>query len=162
MYDLPTLQTYISDLKNATGKPVTTTEEWGDYNDPALINTGDWIFCNTHPFWAGITNAAIAASWTENLYLDLKIRAPGKLVVFKEVGYPTQGNPDLSEQLQKDYYELLKTTQTKFVNFEGFDQWWKFGSVVEPYWGFFDKDRNPKLAVSTLCPNAVKEWKDYE
>ena len=85
--------------------------------------------------------------------------------MFKEVGYPTQVDPQVNQQLQRDYYEQLQKTETLFAYFEAFDQYWKTNPAVEPFWGLWDKNRNPKLAVGVIGPkvrSGVMDWERYE
>lgn len=150
-YDLSTLATVIKELKAATGKHVTTTEEIDDYTDDALLATGDWVFPNAHPYFHNQLDPAMAVRWTKAAYEDMAGRA-GRFVMFKEVGLPTAGDARgrLSEEDQKQYYQELAATDVKFVYFEAFDQTWKTTLPIEPYWGIFRADRTPKLLASYL------------
>ncbi len=150
-YDLSTLTLAIHDLKEATGKPVTTTEEIDDYLDETLLAIGDWVFPNAHPYFHNQLNPTTAVSWTEAAYEDV-VRRAGRFVVFKEVGLPTAGDAkgQLSEENQKQYYLGLMRTKVKFVFFEAFDQTWKTTLPIEPYWGIFKADRSPKLLAYYL------------
>jgi exo-beta-1,3-glucanase (GH17 family) len=152
-YDLPSLTSAMKDLAKATHKPVTTTEEFEDYQKPQLLELSDWIFPNVHPYWHGITEPDSAAKWTTAQYQDLKTKT-NKLIVFKEVGLPTAGDSRVSEEKQAEYYKLLKYTIVPFVYFEAFDQPWKIHAPVEPYWGLFKSDRSPKAAVNEVCFDA--------
>jgi exo-beta-1,3-glucanase (GH17 family) len=151
-YELPALRTAMDSLRQTTGKPVTTTEEFGDYTDTTLLNLGDWIFPTVHPFYAGITDPTQAAAWTKQVFDDFRNRT-NRPVLFKEVGLPTNGDPQkrLDENSQAEYYQRLRNTDVKFVYFEAFDQPWKTTNSVEPYWGLFKPDRTPKQAVNYVC-----------
>ncbi len=153
-YSLEELTSAMEELRAETGKPVTTTEEWGDYLGPLaeeLIALGDWVFPNAHPYWAGLTNPAEAALWTDNRHNELREIIPSeKILAFKEVGLPSAGEPAVSEENQRDYYQLLGGSEILFSYFEAFDQPWKDWAPVEPYWGLFDEGRSPKLVVSLL------------
>jgi len=149
-YDFSTLKQVMEELKKETGKPVTTTEEFGDYYDDKLLSLGDWIFPNVHPYWHGVRNPVEAVKWTLEQFQDLTERAPNRVLVFKEVGLPSHGEPAVNEHKQAEYYRLLKTTDVKFVWFEGFDQPWKDHQPVEPYWGLFRSDRTPKEVVKYI------------
>ena len=74
-YDFATLQRTIQWLKDQTGKPVTTSEQFGDYQNEELMRLGNWIFPNVHPYYAGITELKAAADWTAQVYLDFVRRA---------------------------------------------------------------------------------------
>jgi len=151
-YDLSTLQSAMDELRQATGKPVATTEEIGDYSDPTLLTLGDWVFPNAHPFYAGLIDPDEAVTWTERIFADLRKRTD-RPVMFKEVGLPTGGDPRgrLNEALQAEYYRQLRETDVQFVYFESFDQPWKKEPSVEPFWGLFRADRTPKEAVQHVC-----------
>lgn len=154
-YDLTTLKAAMDTLRQATHKPVATTEEFGDYSDSTLLNLGDWVFPNAHPFYAGITDPTQAASWTEQVFADFRNRTH-RAVLFKEVGLPTDGDPRnrLAEKIQADYFRQLDDTDVNFVYFESFDQPWKNEPSVEPFWGLFKADRTPKEAAHYVCGKA--------
>src|SRR6185503_18978769 len=51
-YDMTILSSSVQKLREATGKPVTTTEEIDDYfYNEKLLQFGDWIFPNAHPYF---------------------------------------------------------------------------------------------------------------
>ncbi len=164
-YDRAVLTAAIDRLRQATGKPIATTEETPDYfQDPALYSTGDWIFANVHPYFAGIRDPDRAAAWTDRMY-GLFHHLPNlepaqRPIVFKEVGLPTAGAENVSEMQQAAYYQALRQTEVTYVNFAAFDLPWKqdtgqgdFPSVEdpEPYWGVLRADRSPKPAARHLC-----------
>lgn len=147
-YILSTLLTKINQLRLATDKPVTTTEPIASYSDSDLLNAGDWVFPNTHPYWNNITVPDDAANWTLQQYQSLA-DATSQIVVLKEVGLPSAGDSGLSETVQNQYYRKLEDlTQnysgTTYVYFEAFDQPWKTHAAVEPHWGLFNQDRSTK------------------
>lgn len=152
-YSLEELVQAIRQLRRETNKPVTTTEQWADYfgeQAEQLIALSDFIFPNTHPYWAGITAPAAAVQWTIERYQDFMASvSPEKVFLFKEVGLPSAGCGACSEENQRDYYRLLRESATIFSYFEAFDQPWKNWASVEPHWGLFTADRTPK-AVATL------------
>jgi len=150
-YDFPTLQAAIDQLYQATGKPVTTTEESGDYDDPLLLNLGHWVFPNVHPYWANYRNPSEAVAWTATVFDELHAQAGNRPVLFKEVGLPTAGDTDVDEQRQAEYYRQLQATPVHFVYFEAFDQPWKDWAPVEPHWGLFRSDRLPKEVTQYVC-----------
>jgi hypothetical protein len=144
-YEMPALSSAVEELRKATGKPVTTTEEIEDYSDEALMRLGDWVFPNVHPYFHNQLDPDAAVRWTKAAYDDLKRRG-GRLTIFKEVGLPTAGDAQgrLSEANQERYYSELARTDVRFVYFEAFDQPWKVHLPVEPHWGIFKSDRMPK------------------
>jgi len=148
-YDYDTVKQVIKDLSLATGKPATTTEQVGDYSNPRMLELGDWIFPNAHPYFYNFKKPIEAVEWTErqNKKLTSKTEKP---VLFKEVGLPSAGDEGLSEENQAEYYKLLQETNVHFVYFEAFDKPWRTKPPVEPHWGLFRSDRTPKLVVEQL------------
>jgi len=147
-YSLENLINVADNFRQLTHKPISTSEEEGDYlSSQELREFGDWIYPNIHPYWAGIYDATEGANWTQQQYDIFSNLANGKFVILKEEGYPTQGDLNVNETLQKDYFRELENKPLYFTHFEAYDQYWK-GSGVEPNWGFYDRDRNPKEVVS--------------
>jgi exo-beta-1,3-glucanase (GH17 family) len=159
-YDLSKLSRAIQELRKATGKPVTTTEEIDDYSNANLLDLGDWVFPNVHPYFHNLLDPPAAVRWTKAAYDDLR-RRTSKFVLLKEVGLPTAGDSQrkLSEKSQEQFYTELAKTVVRFVYFEAFDQLWKNQIPVEPHWGIFRADRSPKqlalrLTVKSARPKA--------
>jgi exo-beta-1,3-glucanase (GH17 family) len=153
-YDLDTLKNAMDNLRATTGKPVATAEVLNSYySDAQVRELGDWIFPTVHPYWNGMKSPQQAVTWTQQQFADLNALygESSKIVVFKEVGLPTAGDPELSEEGQAEYYKLLGSTDVKFFYFEAFDQPWKTGQPVEPHWGLFRSDRSPKPVVNYVC-----------
>jgi len=153
-YDLPALEQTINFVRGSTNKSVTTTEIIQAYDNPALLEVGDWVFPNAHPYWQGIRDPALAVEWTVNQHNLLSGRTPLR-VVFKEVGLPSEGEAGLSQENQNSYYRGLENAfiehlapNTKFMHFEAFDQPWKNNHPVEPHWGLFNSDRTPKIVAT--------------
>ncbi len=144
-YTIPELCAAMADLRFNTGKPVATSEEIDDYSfHPELLFAGDWLFPNAHPYWHSTKRPLAAVKWETARYADMADNTK-RFVLFKEVGLPTSGAGGLSEADQDLYYGELAKTDVRFVYFEGFDQPSKDNTSVEPYWGIFDAERNPKL-----------------
>lgn len=150
-YTFDTLEQSIIALRERTGKPVTTSEVFSlYYEQEALLSLGDWVFPTVHPYWASITEPAEAAVWTLDAFDNLQSMAADRMVVFKEVGLPTEGAPTLSEYRQAEYYMHLQKSATRFVYFEAFDQPWKVEDGIGAHWGMFRSDRTPKTAAEYL------------
>lgn len=152
-YDLGSLNKAMEAMKRATHKPVSTTETIESYlTSRELIAWSDFLAPNAHPFFHGnaMKQPRRAAEWTRAAYQELSRHAPGKLILFKEVGLPSAGEAGLSEENQAEYYALLQETETKFVFFESFDCPWKNSGAVEPHWGLFRADRSPKSVVRVV------------
>jgi exo-beta-1,3-glucanase (GH17 family) len=145
-YDMTQLSASIQKLREATGKPVTTTEEIDNYYDDDLLQLGDWLFPNAHPYYHNQIKADAAVRWTKGVYNDLKGRTD-RFILLKEVGLPTAGDSHgkLSEESQKQYYIELARTDVNFVYFEAFDQPLRTSLPIESHWGIFNADRTPKL-----------------
>lgn len=152
-YNLYKLKNVIKQIKRATGKPVTTTQQIEYYYNlgDILMELGDWLCPNAHPYWHGLTDPVSAANWTAQEYSLLRQTAnisgqKKKPILFKEVGLPSSGNPSCNEKNQKRYYARLMNHEAniKFSVFEAFDQYWKSWAPVEPHWGIFTKDRKRK------------------
>ena len=157
-YDWATLHGAIDRLQQTHGKPVSTSEELPDYFlDRRLRRLGDWLFPNAHPYFAGVKEPGAAAQWTDKQFQNLQGLSTLP-VVFKEVGLPSAGDPQVSEVNQREYYQRLHQGSAEFVVFASFDLPWKHstgqgatpGLDPEPHWGIFKNDRQPKLAVQTL------------
>ena len=145
-YEAADLTQAMEKIRRATGRPVTTTEEIDDYNDESLLQLGDWVFPNVHPYFHGQTEPALAVRWTKGAFDDLATKTD-RFLWFKEVGLPTAGDGEgrLSEANQDIYYQELAKTGVSFVYFEGFDQPWKTNLPIEPHWGIFLADGSPKM-----------------
>gem|GEM_PF-828079 len=145
-YDMSELSAAIKKLREATEKPVTTTEEIDDYYDKELLQLGDWIFPNAHPYFHNRSEPESAVRWTKDRYDRLKKRTD-RFVWLKEVGLPTAGDNGgkLSEESQKQYFVELAHTDVNFVYFEAFDQPGRTSLPIESHWGIFNADRTPKL-----------------
>lgn len=157
-YDLKTLTSAMERLRRATNKPVSTSEEVGDYaqNSP-LWGIADWTFPNAHPYFANLRDPREAAQWTESIFRTLRA-VSDKPLIFKEVGLPSAGDPGLDESRQARYYQLLRESEVAYVVFEAFDAPWKHlrppsrnGADPEPHWGVFTSTRQPKAAAADIC-----------
>jgi hypothetical protein len=117
-----------------------------------LIDLGDWLFPNVHPWFHRQQDEPEASRWTKAQVDALKNRAKGRFVICKEVGFPTSGDESnrASEDVQSSYYVALRALDVPFVYFEAFDQVWKQHLPIEPHWGLFTKDRLPKKAVAAI------------
>jgi exo-beta-1,3-glucanase (GH17 family) len=152
-YVLETLAGAMKDIRQATKKPVTTTEIIQNYEQ--LLDLVDWAFPNAHPYFANITDPDSAVIWTHDAFQQLK-RKTNLLVMLKEEGLPTAGDAKqpLSELAQCEYYDSLAKTDSRFAYFEAFDQVWKTTLPIEPHWGVYRQDRSPKLLARHLSEGA--------
>ncbi|MCH7227943.1 hypothetical protein [Haloferula sp. A504] len=154
-YTLDVLRSRIKELREWSGKPVTTSEQIEDYTSiPELLTVGDWLFPNVHPFWNRQTSEPGASRWTKAQVEELRAKATGVPILCKEVGLPTNSLDDgvklPDEQAQAEYYQALHVLEVPFVYFEAFDQVWKTHHPAEPFWGIFDANRKPKKIATWL------------
>jgi exo-beta-1,3-glucanase (GH17 family) len=106
-YSIAQLCLAMSDLRLATGRPVTTSEEIDDYYiRPALLAVGDWYFPNAHPYWHFTKFPAAAVRWEQEQFQRFSQKTQ-RFVLFKEVGLPTDGAFGLSEPNHDEYYRSL-------------------------------------------------------
>lgn len=166
-YTFAALELAINNLRTQTNKPVTTTEVIENYSNQQLSDLGDWVFPNAHPYWHGIRDPATAVQWTLDQHNSLAAQTP-LMVVFKEVGLPSEGEAGLSQENQNAYYRelenrLLSSNSTKTVHFEAFDQPWKNNPPVEPHWGFLTAERSPKIvARPQVLHTVVPRYNTYD
>ncbi|MCX7765705.1 MAG: hypothetical protein N2246_03245 [Candidatus Sumerlaeia bacterium] len=147
-YSLAVVAEAVNSLRNTTRKPVTTNEELSVYfNTPGLLDLGDWIYPNIHPYWAGVKEPLPAVQWTVEKFNLLQQSAPGRFISCKELGLPTAGDSACSAERQAEYYYRLCGTNVRFHFFEAYDQLWKTSQPVEPYWGLFHSNRTPKQFI---------------
>jgi exo-beta-1,3-glucanase (GH17 family) len=150
-YDLDSLNSVISNIKESTHKPATTTEQIFDYANDNVFSIGDWIFPNIHPFLSKVRQPKEAADWIEKHYQRLKKHCPtDKIILFKETGYPTAGDPQATESNQMEFFLNLEKIGIPYVYFEAFDQRWKTDLSVEPHWGLFYANRKPKKYIASV------------
>lgn len=158
------LRRAMEQVRRETGKPVSTTEIIeAFYSNQDLIGWSDFITVNAHAYFHGHRDPVRAVDWTLGAW-DRLARLEDKPTLFKEIGLPTNGGVENSEQNQREFYfRMLTTTTVQFAFFEGYDQPWKTGPVEES-WGLFRADRSPKPAGMVLldpesCLGAVqRSW----
>ncbi len=164
-YSISNLCEAIYDLRTSTGKPVSTSEDVETYYwRPELLSVGDWLFPIAHPYWHFTKYPQDAIQWEQAQYTAL-LHQTGLFVFFKEVGLPTAGAYGLSEINQDLYYRGLSKTDVRFAYFEAFDQPSKNYANVEPHWGIFHANLDPKILAWNLmgyhlftADNASNNW----
>jgi len=150
-YNAETLRRAMVEMRQATGKPVSTTEvvEYF-YTRQDLVEWSDFLTVNAHPYFHGHRDPTRAVDWTLGAWDRLRRHVPMKPILLKEVGLPTKGDSENSEEVQREYYrQLLTTTDVSFTFFEAFDALFKDGPL-EKSWGLFRADRSPKPAATLL------------
>jgi exo-beta-1,3-glucanase (GH17 family) len=171
-YTYSALTAAMTTVKNATGKPVSTSEPGGAYypgpNSPyaqQLDGLGDWLFPNIDYFlWNGQPSTP-QFMWTNVSflyeYLEQNQKTPGP-VVAKEVFFPSAGGAGASDANQIAWYgdqAVPNKVAGQFFYFvwgEAFDQpWKKIINAYEPYMGLHlinnsDGTAQPKPIISQL------------
>jgi len=144
----------MEELRQLTGKPVTTSEPIDTYikgpHKEWLSEHSDWLFPIAHPYWADHLDPAKGVAWVV-AYHDLLVASSNRQIMLKEVGFPTVFPAGLNERLQVGFFRLLDSHNISFFFFEAFDQPWKGktieGHSVEAHWGIFRADGTPKKVV---------------
>ncbi len=151
----------IAKVRDAVDKPVTTTEESGDYIDPRVMTLGDWVFPNAHPVYNHRLQPDAAVRWTVGAYQQLR-RETERFVWFKEVGLPSDGDEAgvFTEAAQAAYYRDLAASPVVFAYFEAFDLPWKDWRAFETKWGVFTPTREPKQLARHLFEHGPRELLD--
>jgi exo-beta-1,3-glucanase (GH17 family) len=156
-YKIEALEKELTWLKNATGKPVTTSEPWHLYVQlPKLAGLGDWLFPNIHPWNEGFRDVVPAVNHTVAKYQNVVAVASGKPVIIHESWWPTSGDPAATETNQIAYFQTLAGQQSGgkplfFIWGEAYDQFWKAAEGPwGPHWGFHTSTGTPKAIITTL------------
>ena len=147
----------MSQLRRATGKPVTTTEPIDSYltgvHREWLLTNSDWLFPLAQPFWAAQLHPQRAVDWivVRSDYLEA---TTGRTVILKEAGFPSAAPTGQSEESQRTFFSTLRATGMTFFYFEAFDQPWKHEllhqSSVEGHWGLYHSDGTPKKVIESI------------
>lgn len=148
-YEIEELISVMDYVRQMSVKPITTAEEIMDYANDKIVKLGDWVFPNVHPFLLNIKEPQKAANGIKHYFKIISRAAKGKPVLFKEVGYPTNGDAFANQRNQRKFFLLMEDSFVNFSYFEGFDQYWKNSLEVEPHWGLFDKNRRPKKFIKS-------------
>jgi len=151
-YSLATLKASIDKVRAEGGKPTTSSQQWKSYTEQNFRDLCDFMFPTIHPFWEKVYNAQKGVTFTTDHIDTIKRVSGDKIVVPKEVGYPTCA--PCSEEVQRDYYVGLAKQPYKFCYFEAFDGNWKSQNTnaTECHWGLFTEHRKPKLAATAIKP----------
>jgi exo-beta-1,3-glucanase (GH17 family) len=152
-YTRQRLASELAQLRADTGRPVATSETFGQYqSDPSLSAIGDWVFPNLQ-FWFDPTIRSIpqAVSTVQSQYQTLQAAAPARTVVVKEAWWPTAGDPAATEANQAEFFRLLAASPVKFVFGEAYDQFWKAEALGQgPHWGLHTDTGSPKQIINDL------------
>jgi exo-beta-1,3-glucanase (GH17 family) len=143
-YSLDELRRRVNEIKALSGKPTTTADAWHLYTqggEPALMQIGDWVFPNLHPFheknWKDAhKDPAKGFEFLSNVLREhfSAAKTGGKLVALHESWWPSAQDDKIGDETyqgsgtpanQKRYFELLAQSGVVFVYGEAFDQSWK-------------------------------------
>lgn len=152
---------YARFVRSNTTHPVTFCENYVPWLDKLmpLAEELDFISIHTYPVWE-YKDIEESLQFTQQNFLQVAEKHPGKLIVITEAGWTTQSNgigipkKNVGETYQKIYYERLSEwcaeNEVLTFFFEAFDEPWK-GSAdpLEPekHWGVFFEDRKPKMVL---------------
>lgn len=153
-YTINQLSQEIESLKESTGKPVFTSEpEHIYFQNPQLLEIGDIVFPNIHPWWANVP-VEQAANFTKTRYDLMKLQTDTPIVI-SETWWPAKNKGEQLDQAR--YFEDLERKDIPFVQGEAFDQPWKKhhevpkgGKPIGDKWGLFSKNGKPKQYASEL------------
>jgi hypothetical protein len=176
------LTTAMTEVKTATGKPVTTSEPGGAYYEPngssapyakELLGLGDWLFPDIDYFLWENQPSTPQEMWTNVSYVYQYMVANQKTagpVVAKSIAFPSAGGADASSANQIAWYQDYayadpgSSTPFYYVYFEAYDQPWKSSvDAFEPYMGLNGLNTssggsNPTPAVVALQPDIVSPY----
>ena len=163
-YNQKELAIRMKELRQVTGRPVTTSEPIDSYIEGPyrdwLLTVPDWLFPLAHPVWAEELAAKEAVNWLIVRH-DFLVASSGRKVIIKEAGFPSAGMEGCSEEGQRSFFELLEKTGVSFFYFEAFDQPWKKATSkpheIEAHWGLFDAQGMPKEIIPWLMKYGHKK-----
>ena len=164
------LQAIAQLRKDAPGLPLSTTEPFHMFDDPAtsnpLLANLDFLLINVHPVfqpWFAAAPSRNAAEFVINIVNQLQPRFCGPILV-KETGEPTAPTAaGYSLQRQAEFYSELRrqfppSCRRAFAYFSAFDAAWRVNDVhpvagahpEEGSWGIYTESRAPKPAALEL------------
>ncbi len=147
--------------------PVSTAEPWHVWlANPALADAVDYITVHVLPYWEGVPIDG-AVDYVFMRLDELQKRYPNKHIVLGETGWPSEGQWQRGaepshinqERFMRDFLTRAADKGVDYFIVEAFDQPWKrqIEGTVGAYWGYFDKDRQPKLQLHGLV-NERGNW----
>jgi exo-beta-1,3-glucanase (GH17 family) len=162
---VPRMIELVRHVKARIAQPVTFCENYVPWLDKLapLVDELDFISVHTYPLWE-YKSIEDALAYTQDNFLSVARRHPGKTVVITEAGWTTRSNgrgmnAACATPAKQAVYcrELMDWTREAgilcFV-FEAFDEPWK-GSAdpLEPekHWGLYTVQRQPKSVVQALA-----------
>jgi exo-beta-1,3-glucanase (GH17 family) len=175
-YSLDELRCRVNEIKALSNKPTTTADAWHLYTqggEPALMQIGDWVFPNLHPFYERNWPEAHRSPEKGFEFLTNVLaehfnaaKTGGKLVALHESWWPSAQDGKIGDQTyegsgtpanQKRYFELLAQSGVVFVYGEAFDQSWKGNEGNVPdmgrfgtHWGLWHDTTTAKDVVGAI------------
>jgi len=156
-YDRAVLETAMTRLRGATGRPVTTREPVAQYTrDPGLLALGEWVFPSANPYDADARPPQTACGLSVRWYFELLDRVgPGRPIVLGETGLPTAGERPLSENGQRAFLACIEVRGVRFEHHTAFDDPGRTGSPAAADWGLFRADGTPKAWAISVAPPRI-------
>jgi len=149
---------HLDAVRAMTDLPVTTAEPWHVWLEyPELARHVDLITVHLLPYWEGVP-VAEAVDYLFQRLQQVRTRFPGKIVLIGEVGWPSRGpsrgaavaSPRNQALFVRQFLVEAERRGVEYFLMEAFDQPWKISieGEVGAYWGLFDTDRQPRMAVA--------------
>lgn len=159
---------YINRVKAQVNVPVSAAEPWHIWLDhPELADAVDYLTVHVLPYWEGIPIEG-AVNYVFMRLHELHQKYPNKHILLGETGWPSEGQWQKGaepsrinqERFMRDFLTRAQDEGVDYFIVEAFDQPWKrnIEGSVGAYWGFFDKDRKPKLELTGV----VSERRGWE
>lgn len=140
----------------ATGRPVGVRAPLRAFRrDATLFALGDWSMPIVHPVFGAHAHPQGACGWMLRRTREVAARAPGRSVVFTEVGFPTAGAPALSENYQRAFFACIETRGVPFAHWAAFDEPWRAPPAPEAHLGLFRADGTPKQWAAGVAPPTI-------
>ena len=122
------LREMVSRVKELTGLPVTTSESIDQYlKHPELLQLGDFVYPNIHPWFASIRDPIEGARYVAREVAELRVLAgPDRLIVVREAWWPTGGgDPAATQDNQLAFLQELERLSIPVLGGDMYDQPWK-------------------------------------
>lgn len=168
-------------IRQNIAQPVTVADDYSFWNKPEsteIVTEIDFLMLHVHPAWNG-KSVEGGTSFVRDTYQHIQAIHPEIPIILGECGWPTDYNPakngpneqgtliqgEVSEAAQARFYQeymhWIESSRIPTLFFEAFDEVWKGGGAasgpreVEKHWGVFTADREPKLVIEHLYPDAL-------
>jgi hypothetical protein len=140
----------------ATGRPVGVREPLRAFRrDPSLYALGAWAMPIVHPVFGEHAHPQATCGWMLHRTREVTARAPGRAVIFAEVGFPTAGAPALSENYQRAFFACIESRGVHFTYWAAFDEPWRAPPAMAAHLGLFRADGTPKQWAALQAPPGI-------